>query len=77
MAVDVAQLQVWLDEALIAQHSLVLGKQTVEVSGAAGLVRFNPSSAPLLAAYISNLRSQIAAGAVTSTGVRPIKFDFC
>lgn len=77
MAISLATLQTWLDEAMAAKHALVTGQQVVRVGGPAGQVEFTASDASRLDAWISTLQGWITGdGVSSSTGPRPIRFVF-
>lgn len=77
MAIPLATLQTWLDEAITAKHSLMTGQQVVRVGGPAGNVEFTAADSSRLDGWISTLQSWISGGAVNaSTGPRPIRFVF-
>lgn len=77
MAIPLATLQIWLDEALTARQNLMLGKKAVRVRSGEEEVTFTPADKDKLDGYIGQLQSAIAAGSVTgSTVPSPIYFRF-
>ncbi len=70
---DIETLQTRLAEAEEAYHRLMIGAQEVSVNvGNFGSVTYNQTSRTALEAYISSLKSQIAAAEGTSVGRRKI-----
>ncbi len=74
MAISLATLQEWLDQALTAEHQLAMGQGVVQVSGPAGTVQFTAAKLPDLQAHIRKLQSWINNGGVptTASSHRPI-----
>lgn len=73
MAVDIKTLKIRLIEAEEAYHKLMIGAHEVSVNvGNFGSVTYNQTSRTALEAYISSLKSQIAAVEGTSVGRRRI-----
>lgn len=73
MAVDKEILKTRLAEAEEAYHKLMIGEKEVSVSvGNFGSTTYNQTNITQLEAYISNLKSQIAAAEGKSTGRRRI-----
>lgn len=73
MAVDIKTLKIRLIEAEDAYHQLLTGIKEVSVNvGNFGSVTYNQTSRTALEAYISSLKSQIAAAEGTSVGRRKI-----
>lgn len=74
---DLSQLQTWLTEAEAARHQLLIGKSvaTVNYEGK-GQVSYSKTDFDKLDAYISSLRSQIAALTDSSGRARPIQLTF-
>lgn len=73
MAVDKEILKTRLAEAEEAYHKLMIGEKEVSVSvGNFGSTTYNQANITQLEAYISNLKSQIAAADGKSTGRRRI-----
>ena len=73
MAVDIKTLKIRLIEAEDAYHQLLVGTKEVSVNvGNFGSVTYNQTSRTALEAYISSLKSQIAAAEGTTTGRRKI-----
>ncbi len=73
MAVDIKTLKIRLIEAEDAYHQLLVGTKEVSVNvGNFGSVTYNQTSRTALEAYISSLKSQIAAAEGTSVGRRRI-----
>lgn len=61
MAIDKEKLKIRLAEAEEAYHKLMIGAKEVSVNvGNFGSVSYNQTSRAELAAYISNLKSQLA-----------------
>ena len=61
MAIDKETLKIRLAEAEEAYHKLMIGAKEVSVNvGNFGSVSYNQTSRAELAAYISNLKSQLA-----------------
>lgn len=70
---DIETLRTRLAEAEEAYHRLMIGAQEVSVNvGNFGSVAYNQTSRTALEAYISSLKSQIAAAEGTSVGRRKI-----
>lgn len=77
MAIPLATLQTWLDEALTARHQLMLGKKAVRVRSGDDEVTFTQADKDKLDAYIGQLESAISAGSASgSTIPRPTYFRF-
>ena len=73
MAVDIKTLKIRLIEAEDAYHQLLTGTNEVSVNvGNFGSVTYNQTSRTALEAYISSLKSQIAAAEGTTVGRRRI-----
>ena len=73
MAVDKEILKTRLAEAEDAYHQLLTGTKEVAVNvGNFGSVTYNQTSRTALEAYISSLKSQIAAAEGTTVGRRRI-----
>ena len=73
MAVDIKTLKIRLIEAEDAYHQLLIGTKEVSVNvGNFGSVSYNQTSRTALEAYISSLKSQIAAAEGTNVGRRRI-----
>ena len=73
MAVDIKTLKIGLVEAEDAYHQLMTGTKEVSVNvGNFGSVTYNQTSRAALEAYISSLKSQIAAAEGTNIGRRRI-----
>lgn len=73
MAVDKEILKTRLAEAEEAYHKLMIGEKEVSVSvGNFGSTTYNQTNITQLEAYISNLKSQIAAAEGKSNGRRRI-----
>ncbi|MDY4842015.1 MAG: gpW family head-tail joining protein [Alphaproteobacteria bacterium] len=73
MAMSVEILKVRLAEAEDAYHKLMIGAHEVSVNvGNFGSVTYNQTSRTALEAYISNLKSQIAAVEGKTSGRRRI-----
>lgn len=73
MAVDIKTLKIRLIEAEDAYHQLLVGTKEVSVNvGNFGSVTYNQTSRAALEAYISSLKSQIAAAEGTNVGRRKI-----
>ena len=73
MAVDIKTLKISLVEAEDAYHQLMTGTKEVSVNvGNFGSVTYNQTSRAALEAYISSLKSQIAAAEGTNIGRRRI-----
>ena len=69
------QLTLWLHEAEIAQHQLMVGQQAVQVRDSNGeMVTYSTANASRLADYIKRLKSELAAltTAPISGPLRPI-----
>lgn len=70
---DIETLRTRLAEAEEAYHRLMIGTREVSVNvGNFGSVTYNQTSRTALEAYISSLKSQIAAAEGTSVGRRKI-----
>lgn len=67
---DLATLQTRLAEAEAAYHQLLTGAKAATVGSAGRNVSYTQADAPRLAAYISNLKSQVAALDSTSASRR-------
>jgi hypothetical protein len=67
---DLATLQTRLDEAESAYHRLMTGSLEESIGLGDMQVRYTRSQAPMLAGYISQLKSDVAAAGGTSTGAR-------
>ncbi len=78
MAVALATLQTWLDEALAAKQKLVTGASVVRVGSPDGSVEFAQGDSDKLDAWIARLMSWISAGGITTTNStrRPVYFTF-
>lgn len=78
MAVSLSTLQTWLDEALAAKQKLMTGSSVVRVSSPDGSVEFTQGNSDKLDAWISQLRSWIDAGGITSgnSARRPVYLTF-
>ena len=73
MAVDIKTLKIRLIEAEDAYHQLLTGTKEVSVNvGNFGSVTYYQTSRTALEAYISSLKSQIAAAEGTTVGRRRI-----
>lgn len=73
MALDKETIKTRLAEAEEAYHKLLIGAKEVSVNvGNFGSVTYNQTSRTALEAYISSLKSQIAAAEGTSVGRRRI-----
>lgn len=73
MALDKETIKTRLAEAEEAYHKLIIGAKEVSVNvGNFGSVTYNQTSRTALEAYISSLKSQIAAAEGTSVGRRRI-----
>lgn len=73
MALDKETIKTRLAEAEEAYHQLMIGAKEVSVNvGNFGSVTYNQTSRTALEAYISSLKSQIAAAEGTSVGRRRI-----
>jgi hypothetical protein len=73
VAVDIKTLKIRLVEAEDAYHQLMTGTKEVSVNvGNFGSVTYNQTSRAALEAYISSLKSQIAAAEGTNIGRRRI-----
>ena len=73
MAIDKETLKIRLAEAEEAYHKLMIGAKEVSVNvGNFGSVSYNQTSRAELAAYISNLKSQLAIAEGKSFGKRRI-----
>ena len=73
MALDKETIKTRLAEAEEAYHKLLIGTKEVSVNvGNFGSVTYNQTSRTALEAYISSLKSQIAAAEGTSVGRRRI-----
>ena len=73
MALDKETIKTRLAEAEEAYHKLLIGAKEVSVNvGNFGSVTYNQTSRTALEAYISRLKSQIAAAEGTSVGRRRI-----
>ncbi len=71
MAVDIKTLKIRLIEAEDAYHQLLTGTKEVSVNvGNLGSVTYNQTSRTALEAYISSLKSQIAAAEGQPVGRR-------
>lgn len=70
---EIQTLKIRLSEAEEAYHKLMIGAHEVSVNvGNFGSVTYNQTSRTALEAYISSLKSQIAAAEGTSVGRRRI-----
>jgi septal ring factor EnvC (AmiA/AmiB activator) len=67
---DLATLQTRLTEAEAAYHQLALGTKEVEVEHGDMRMKYTQATMEKLAAYIADLRAQIAALGGTLTGQR-------
>jgi len=78
MAIALATLQSWYDDALSAKQKLMTGSLTVRVSSPDGSVEFTQSNSDKLDAWIIQLRNWIDAGGITSGSStrRPVYFSF-
>lgn len=73
MALDKETIKTRLAEAEEAYHQLMIGAKEVSVNvGNFGSVTYNQTSRAALEAYISSLKSQIAAAEGTNVGRRRI-----
>ncbi len=73
MAIDIETLRTRLAEAEVAYHKLLIGEKEVSVSvGNFGSTTYNQTSRSALEAYISSLKSQIAAAERTTVLKRKI-----
>lgn len=73
MALDKETIKTRLAEAEEAYHKLLIGAKEVSVNvGNFGAVTYNQTSRTALEAYISSLKSQIAAAEGTNVGRRRI-----
>ena len=73
MALDKETIKTRLAEAEEAYHKLLIGAKEVSVNvGNFGSVTYNQTSRTSLEAYISSLKSQIAAADETNVGRRRI-----
>lgn len=73
MALDKETIKTRLAEAEEAYHKLLIGAKEVSVNvGNFGSVTYNQTSRTALEAYISSLKSQIAAAEGTNVGRRRI-----
>ena len=73
MALDKETIKTRLAEAEEAYHKLLIGAKEVSVNvGNFGSVTYNQTSRTALEAYISSLKSQIAAAEGTTVGRRRI-----
>lgn len=73
MALDKETVKTRLAEAEEAYHKLLIGAKEVSVNvGNFGSVTYNQTSRTALEAYISSLKSQIAAAEGTTVGRRRI-----
>lgn len=67
---DLATLQARLAEAETAYHQLLIGKQSVEVQHGDMRRKYTEADVAALAAYIADLRAQIASLGGTASGER-------
>ena len=73
MAIDKETLKIRLAEAEEAYHKLMIGVKEISVNvGNFGSVSYNQTNTAELAAYISNLKSQLAIAEGKSLGKRRI-----
>ena len=80
MAISVAQLQTWRDEAIAAKQTLLIGGGIRRVQGPSGEVEFTAADLSKLDVWIAQLGSWIASGGMPATGggatYYPIRFTF-
>jgi hypothetical protein len=67
---DVATLQQWLADGEKAYHDLMTGKSLVRIQHGDRDMTFSQANASQLAAYLADLRSQLAALGVATSGPR-------
>lgn len=64
------QMQVWLDDAEAAYHSLVTGRRSVTVTAEGRSVTYASADLEVLARYIESLRVRVGAVRRRAVGVR-------